>query len=252
MIAYEFFLKAHFILAVVFVLALLKHVSHMGLQRTIFPVVAMSLWMTNTILRLALIIYNGRARSAILKHYLDSKYDVTATEIAVSLKRPLKVRPGQFVYLFLSDMGIRRRFQAHPFVITWTDNPTNAKKLYFLVQPQSGITSELMSRNAFRSVILDGPYGVNHHLEDYETVVLVAKGIGIAGVLPYAQHMTYRRFSEDEAYRRGLITRKLDIVWVLDDDCHDEWVAKFLGELRDMDPQNVVQTKAYRSSANIV
>ncbi|TVY87654.1 hypothetical protein LAWI1_G007390 [Lachnellula willkommii] len=57
-------------------------------------------------------------------------------------------------------------------------------------------------------------------LENYETVILIARGIGIAGLLLYARHMTYQRVSKDknhEAYRRGLITRKIDIFWIMDD-----------------------------------
>jgi hypothetical protein len=57
-------------------------------------------------------------------------------------------------------------------------------------------------------------------LEKRETVILAAYGIGIAGILPYVRHMTYRRSikeQENESYRRGLKTRKLDVYWVLED-----------------------------------
>jgi hypothetical protein len=75
--------------------------------------------------------------------------------------------------------------------------------LTFLIQEQGGLTarlgrelqlSDLSSReSSFRSsVLFDGPYGQDLHLERYKTVILVAKGIRIAGVLPYARHLAQR------------------------------------------------------------
>ena len=96
-------------------------------------------------------------------------------------------------------------------------------------------------------MIIDGPYGKDHHLEDYETVILVAKGIGIAGILPYVRHMTYRRVSKDkdfEAYRRGLITRKIDVFWVLGDNYEEDWVSEWLSELQKRDSEKVSKTRS--------
>lgn len=62
--------------------------------------------------------------------------------------------------------------------------------------------------------MLDRLYGIDLQLENYETVILIAKGIEIARILLYARHIIYPRASkgkDNEAYRRGLITRKLDV-----------------------------------------
>ena len=99
-----------------------------------------------------------------------------------------------------------------------------------------------MARNSIRSVKIDGPYGKDHHLEDYETVILVARGIGIAGILPYVRHMTYRRASkskEHEVYRRGLITRKIDVFWVLEHNSQEEWIQEWISELQKRDSEKV-------------
>ncbi|RDL41166.1 uncharacterized protein BP5553_01145 [Venustampulla echinocandica] len=158
-----------------------------------------------------------RAGQASITHFFESKGEdvVGAIAMTVRLRRPLRIRPGQYLYLFLSDMGLRRRIQAHPYVITWWDDSFSAMNLSFLIQPHNGISSELAARNSIQSVIIDGPYGKDLQLENYETVILIAKGIGIAGIIPYARHMTYRRTSkgkDHEAYRRGLLTRKLDLI----------------------------------------
>jgi len=139
-------------------------------------------------------------------------------------------------------MGIRRGFQAHPYMITWWDDTMNATTMSFLIQPLGGISSALVARNSLGSVIIDGPYGKDHHLEDYENVILIARGIGIAGILPYIRHMAYRRLSKNaqyEAYRRGMITRKLDVFWVIEDESQEDLVKEWLLELQQKDSERV-------------
>src|ERR1700710_2848899 len=73
-LAYEFFLKLHFILAFITVLALLKHVSHLGSLKSIFQIAALSLWGVNTILRFMTILYYNTGRipfrdQATISHY---------------------------------------------------------------------------------------------------------------------------------------------------------------------------------------
>ncbi|KAE9573935.1 hypothetical protein CGMCC3_g9860 [Colletotrichum fructicola] len=78
-------------------------------------------------------------------------------------------------------------------------------------------------------VLLDGPYGYNAHPEMYETVVLVAQGRGIAGVLPAASHIA--RIS-----RRSRITRRIDLQWKLDQNDDEEWAEERLQNLIHLDP----------------
>jgi NAD(P)H-flavin reductase len=86
---------------------------------------------------------------------------------------------------------------------------------------------ELNRRKSISSVVLDGPYGKALRLEDFKIVILIARGIGIMGILPHLRHMTYRSLSkakEHARYRRGLITRKIDVYWVLEDEDQMAWV----------------------------
>lgn len=145
-------------------------------------------------------------------------------------------------------MGVRGRFQSHPYVLTWWDDSRNAMKLEFLIQPQAGISAELISRRSIQNVTIDGLYGKDLHLERHETVILIAKGIGIAGVLPYLRNLTYRRVSkakEHEAYRRSLITRKIDLFWVLEDNTQEDWATEWLAELQKRDSTNVSLPQLY-------
>jgi len=256
---FELFLKLHFFLALLAVLALLKHVLPFSHQAWIFPVASLGLWGLNTFLRLSRIAYYNlggrppnRVGQASVTHFLRSQEEdvVSAIVVTVRLRRPLSIRPGQYVYLFFSDMGIRRRLQAHPYSIAWWDDSLNAMNLSFLIQPQSGISSELIARNSIRKVIIDGPYGKDLKLDDCETVILIAKGIGISGIISYARHMTYRRVSKDkdhEAYRRGLITRKLDVFWVMEDNCQQDWASEWIQNLQSKDAEKVTTiTETFR------
>ncbi|KAH8807067.1 hypothetical protein F5884DRAFT_788434 [Xylogone sp. PMI_703] len=250
---FEVFLKVHFFCGIVVVLAVLKHSSRKGLSGAIFPLTSVALWVGNTIFRLIQVAYYNwgskkfeQTGQASITPFLDEKKtNTTALRLTVKLQREMQIRPGTYAYLFFSDMGIRRRFQAHPFVIAWWDDSLRATELAFLIQPQSGISADLIRRNTIRSVTVDGPYGKDLHLDEYETVILIAKGIGIAGLLPYVRHMAYRRLSTaqyNDAYRRALITSKIDIYWVLEDDYQQDWISDWIRQIKEKDTENIILT----------
>jgi NAD(P)H-flavin reductase len=95
-------------------------------------------------------------------------------------------------------------------------------------------------------MIIDSPYRKDHHLEDYENIVLITRGISIAGILLYIRHMTYRRLSKNtqyEVYYRGMITRKLDVFWVTDHENQKDWATEWLLELQNKDSERVRRVK---------
>jgi predicted ferric reductase len=251
---YEFFWLAHRIFAFVAVLALLVHLLPTGSQGVVFPAVALALWGFNAILRVGRMGYINiggrkilRGGQATITHFFEDTEEteetvVSAMRVTVHLRKPLKMRPDQYVYLYFSGMGTRQELQSHPYVIAWWDDSLRAMSLSFLIQPQSGISAELMAMNWVKRVTVDGPYGKNLQLETYETVILIAKGIGIAGIISHIRHMTYRRASEDkdhETYRRGLITRKIDVYWVMEDNCQEDWISEWIIELHERDSKRV-------------
>lgn len=249
---FEFFLKIHLLLSFVAVIALLKHISSIKSATVIFPIVSLSIWAANLLWQVARIAYrnvggsrNAATNQATITHFNGGSQgnDISAIRVTVRLAKELRMHPGQYFYLFFSDMGTRRRFQSHPFVVAWWDYPMAAKSLSFLIQPQSGITSELTSRTSIRTVTVDGPYGKDLHLDKYETVILIAQGIGIAGILSHVRHMADRKALPDEywayQYRHGLITRKIDVYWVLEDNDQEEWITDWIKHLHESDSRNV-------------
>jgi hypothetical protein len=129
--------------------------------------------------------------------------------------------------------------------------------LTFLVQPRGGLTARLVRELPFQSLVsFNGPYGQNLHLEDYETVMLVAEGMGIAGVLAHAQHLV-RRSHHDAQIKKLLkltstsnkgdlrkalnrdVTRSVDLFWNLELNDQEKWVSDELRTLQDLDPGRV-------------
>ena len=71
--------------------------------------------------------------------------------------------------------------------------------LKFIIRPQKGLTASLRDRivktessSTKVPVLLEGPYGMTHPLNDYNTVLFIAGGTGISPVLGYLQFMLAR------------------------------------------------------------
>ena len=109
--------------------------------------------------------------------------------------------------------------------------PTRARNLTFLIEPRDGITARLEEENILRDLFIDGPYGQDLRLERYETVLLIAKGIGIAGVLSYAKQLIW--WKSNIAQQRRVTTRKLDLYWELDSNDQERWVGSYLKQLQE-------------------
>ena len=96
-----------------------------------------------------------------------------------------KVLLRQFVYItILHGFSL---IQAHPYIIAWVlDNKISLEQtIVFLVQTEQGFSSRLRLCSEATPVILNGLYGgAQHHcLGQYNKVLFIANGIGIASHL---------------------------------------------------------------------
>jgi predicted ferric reductase len=194
-------------------------------------------------------------------------------ELNVRLPGHMHAGPGAYVYLTFSGLPWRYRYQAHPLMVVSCEHDVEVQdgkqqhdvtNLTFLAQPQKGLTARLYQalqadrpwKPFGKSVSFDGPYGQDLHLERYEMVVLVARGIGIAGVLPYARYLAHRQRHDGDIKMRLKLastpnkpdlrnslyrdaTRKVDLLWVLDFNCQEEWISEQLRALQNLDPHRV-------------
>jgi hypothetical protein len=175
----------------------------------------------------------------------------------------------KYIYICITSgrFPVWKSLQAHPFIVSWweeltitedpvsgssphssvriagTENkdtaqslqekisPHHATSLSFVIESNRGLSQKLAQLSTITQMSLIGPYGQNLSLERYETVILVAQGIGIASLLPQACHLARWRSYTNLANRKAVMTRKLDIYWVLEANYQDQWVADYLKEI---------------------
>jgi hypothetical protein len=93
-------------------------------------------------------------------------------------------------------------------------------KLIFWIRPYDGWTQELRqqclkskSQSVSAKVLLEGPYGHNFPLWNYDSVLMIVGGTGIASAVPYLQdHL--RRSSKDRRHpNEGTRIQDIELVW---------------------------------------
>ena len=151
---------------------------------------------------------HGRAR-ALVTHAEGS------VKIKVTLSRGLKVEAGQYINLWIPSVSFSSFLQSHPFVVTsWSHEEQNQLELF--VEPRRGLTRELLyyaqageRGGAFGSrwVRFSGPHGISAPVGEYESILLVGTGFGMAALLPYLQQLIH-------GYQtRKVCTRRIRVIW---------------------------------------
>jgi predicted ferric reductase len=268
---FESFLVTHKLLALVAVGGTLWHIFSGEFIKLLFPIISLSVWSMTTVYRF---VRNSRNRGYISSHATFAQrgrgYSRCAMELNVRLPGHVNAGPGAYVYLSFSWLPWRYRYQAHPLMVVCCEHEVeerdgkehDATILTFLAQPQKGLTARLYRELQVEGppvrklVSFDGPYGQDLHLERYEMVMLVAKGIGIVGVLPYARYLADRQRHDGDIRKKLRLastlnkpklrnslyrdaTRKVDILWILEFNRQEEWISEQLRTLQDLDPHRV-------------
>lgn len=138
-----------------------------------------------------------------------------SVKIKLTLSRPLKVKAGQYINLWIPSVSFWSFLQSHPFVVTsWSLEEQDQLDLF--VEPRRGLTRELLYHaqagergKAFGSrwVLFSGPHGISAPVGEYESVLLVATGFGMAALLPYLQQLIH-------GYQtRKVCTRGIRVIW---------------------------------------
>ncbi|BAE66179.1 unnamed protein product [Aspergillus oryzae RIB40] len=100
----------------------------------------------------------------------------------------MRVRPGQYINLWLPSVSLRSWMQTHPFTVTsWSRDHQDTMEL--LVQPRHGLTADLLryaptvaEGSVSFLAFFTGPHGISEHVDRYESVLVIASGFGIATV----------------------------------------------------------------------
>lgn len=149
-----------------------------------------------------------------------SRVTITSTcgmvQLKVHLAKPLQIEPGQFVNLWMPSVSLGACLQSHPFLVTsWSAEPQRTLDIF--VQPRRGMTRDLLhlARQGAvlenRWAVFGGPYGQTIPAGQYEKVVMVADGVGIAAQLPYLQKLIHGY------HARQAFTRRIHLIWQVSD-----------------------------------
>ncbi|KAK9452498.1 ferric reductase NAD binding domain-containing protein [Dipodascopsis uninucleata] len=172
---YEIFLWFH-IAGSITILPLIYYHIQWGGGDVHYIWATIALWGFDRVVRVCRILYFGVGMKA------DAKVVGDATYLEVNLSRKYKPQPGQYAFLYV----MRHNFwESHPFsVMSERDG-----KYIFVAKRHHGMTGKLHSRisNASEksdkvSVWIEGWYGQPYPLDKYDTVLLVAGGIGITAM----------------------------------------------------------------------
>ncbi|KAI0965373.1 hypothetical protein F4678DRAFT_485327 [Xylaria arbuscula] len=182
---------------------------------------------------------------------VEVRADEQAIRSSVCLRRPLRVYPGCYYYLYFLAAPFRLKIKGYPMNITWWnigDSPGSSysSEFVFLLFQRETLSYLAKTGEGFRKVLLDGPYGKDLRLYKYENVMLAAKGQGITGILSHALYLAERRLynkktSRENPFSRPLYldrTRKVDLFWVLENNSQQRWLRDKLRSLQKLDPNN--------------
>ena len=179
--------------------------------------VAVSIHASLTLLRVGRVVYRNTLRKS-----LWSKARITkcaeAFEVTLSVPRPFRLKPNQYIYLCVPGLTPGSFLEWHPFSVSWwsCNDAGQATSLSLLVKPQHGFTQRLMRcaqpEQGFY-VAIDGPYGQGIDTSRYGTLILLATGIGIAAQMPLIK----QTLAEYKAGRTSV--RKICVIWQMDREC---------------------------------
>ncbi|KAJ7501065.1 ferric reductase like transmembrane component-domain-containing protein [Mycena galericulata] len=209
-LSYEIFLVLHVLLAIFTIVGTQLHIIYLygnqyHYRKWIWAVVV--IWCVERTVRLL--------RMLVLSWYAPRVATVTPVpgsngtllRLTVPIPRLYTPSAGHIFYLYFPTLNWRI-WENHPLSVAgWTSPchsvpdvehdtagaPTATPELTFFIFAEGGATGKLAQRSTGSAsplrmiTILEGPYGVRHALEEFETVVLVAGGVGIAPVLGYVQ-----------------------------------------------------------------
>ncbi|KAJ2984472.1 hypothetical protein NUW58_g6040 [Xylaria curta] len=225
---YEFFRKAHYILAIIYIGACWGHWE----QLKCFMLPSLLIWFLDRgvrLLRTALIHHQWlsdgsmgfRAAPASLTHFSDADGDI----VRMDFTQPHDAwKIGQHFYLCFAESSI---WQSHPFTPLNLPQTRNGSVTHsYIFRAKGGETKKVadlalkklaQSPKATTPVILTGPYGesIAETLMPEDNLLCVAGGTGITYVLPVLLDLVQRPATRDRKIQLiWAIRRKADLCWV--------------------------------------
>ena len=215
--SFQLFSKSHTALSILVLFAVWKHPTFGRTQSHIGVFIATAAYASLVALQLISVVFQNTILSRrCARAYVANSGDIS--RITLELGRPRAVKPGEFIYIRIPALGFSSLFESHPFMVAWQDVDEEGKavSLILLVQPRGGFTRKIKCQANDSEPYLtwiDGPYGKPPNYGEYENVILVASGIGIAEYVLVIKDLV-------EGFRdRKVSTKSIALYWQLDHDC---------------------------------
>ncbi|GME31677.1 ferric reductase [Neofusicoccum parvum] len=166
-------------------------------------------------------------------------YQLFLVQIALGI-----FKAGQHIYLYMPRVGF---YTSHPFSLAWSEGSDQSEKeiclerldrsglgkvsMSLLVRCRSGFTETLYQKahsapdgKFVTSALVEGPYG-SEDLSSYDSVMLIAAGVGIA------HHVPQLRALIDAHEQHTSAIRSITLIWIVQSPEHVEWIKPWLTEV---------------------
>lgn len=182
--------------------------------QTLCLTIATSIWSLDKMLWLGNALYHNFRGSCEMSLAPSEVQGSNATLVQITLPRPWKITYGQYVFITVPSIPhtLLGRFQAHPYMIAWSDKDTRglSKTLTLLIAHQNGFSKTVQLCSAGTRVYLDGPYKDIRPLECFDKVFFIASGVGIVSHL-----LAIRQLLQAHGEKTSRV-RRLSVLWFLE------------------------------------
>ena len=213
---YEFFLKSHFLLAMLVLVALWRHVATRSAFSQVYLLIGASILASTTIMRYARVLFRQLSRTQFyaISRVVRVHEANDAVCLQIDILRPWRIKAGQYIYVGIPFCSFWSFFQSHPFMITWWDQDWQGRgtRIYLLIKVRWGFTRKLLQHLGAVGLRawVDGPYGKGEEPGEYGSVMMFASGIGIAAQVPYVKEL----LNDIQGFK--VRTRSILLIWELE------------------------------------
>lgn len=221
---YEFFLRIHQALAILFVICTIVHLRSIPNFSWLPIYIYGGISGTLCLFQLGLYAYRNigsecpRPYIKMVKEIQDSG----VIQVELCLPRPLLIDAGNYINVWIPSIGF---WSTHPFMVTsWSAFPQTT--IVLLIEPRSGFTSKLLqcarlesSQHLHRQFLFSGPHGGCAQVWEFKTVIMFATGFGIVAMIPHVKKLI-------DGNIRGIgFIRRIRVVWQVENS--SEWRSLF-------------------------